>query len=252
MAEAGRAMTIKVVHCKRLPYDVYIGRGNPRNKLPASIWANPFKIGKDGDRNAVIAKYRALMEQRLAGPEGIVWRERLGELRGKTLGCWCSPERCHGDVLAELAKELFEGDTPDEALAIWWLDQDDCEKVESDYPLLRDANGDLIETEDGEDYMRTPIPLPSYILKEFWSRMGRAGRGRLWVAPEIHLESIPWDDALPLAQHAERCGGIVFHRQDLDAVKAMHAGFATDTTWNLLWVSGMWGLRMYKPAAKEG
>ena len=24
----------------------------------------------------------------------------LSELRGKTLGCWCAPEPCHGDVLA--------------------------------------------------------------------------------------------------------------------------------------------------------
>ncbi|MHB8407806.1 MAG: DUF4326 domain-containing protein [Acidiferrobacterales bacterium] len=27
----------------------------------------------------------------------------LGELRGKVLGCWCSPQACHGDVLEELA-----------------------------------------------------------------------------------------------------------------------------------------------------
>jgi hypothetical protein len=25
------------------------------------------------------------------------------EIKGKTLGCWCKPEACHGDVLAELA-----------------------------------------------------------------------------------------------------------------------------------------------------
>jgi hypothetical protein len=31
-------------------YDVYIGRG--------SKWGNPFVIGKDGDRDEVIAKYR--------------------------------------------------------------------------------------------------------------------------------------------------------------------------------------------------
>ena len=26
----------------------------------------------------------------------------LSELRGKRLGCWCKPERCHGNVLIEL------------------------------------------------------------------------------------------------------------------------------------------------------
>lgn len=42
-------MTTRVVHCKREPYDVYIGRG--------SKWGNPFKIGPDGSRADVIAKY---------------------------------------------------------------------------------------------------------------------------------------------------------------------------------------------------
>ena len=27
----------------------------------------------------------------------------LPELRGKDLVCWCAPERCHGDILIELA-----------------------------------------------------------------------------------------------------------------------------------------------------
>jgi hypothetical protein len=30
---------------------------------------------------------------------------RLGELRGKVLGCWCHPKACHGDVLARLADD---------------------------------------------------------------------------------------------------------------------------------------------------
>jgi hypothetical protein len=29
--------------------------------------------------------------------------EEAKSLRGKVLGCWCYPERCHGDVLAEIA-----------------------------------------------------------------------------------------------------------------------------------------------------
>jgi hypothetical protein len=27
------------------------------------------------------------------------------ELRGKILGCWCAPKRCHGDTLARIANE---------------------------------------------------------------------------------------------------------------------------------------------------
>jgi hypothetical protein len=79
----------KVVHCKRESYDVYVGR--------PSKWGNPFMIGKDGSRDEVIAKYEAWLH---AQPELLA---ALPELRGKVLGCWCSPQHCHGDVLARLA-----------------------------------------------------------------------------------------------------------------------------------------------------
>lgn len=77
------------MHCKRAPYDVYIGR--------PTKWGNPFKIGRDGTREQVIEKYRAWLLQQ---PELMA---ALPELRGKVLGCWCHPQACHGDVLAELA-----------------------------------------------------------------------------------------------------------------------------------------------------
>lgn len=82
-------MVTTVVHCKRDTYDIYIGR--------PSKWGNPFTIGKDGDRDEVIRKYIDwLMDQ----PDLL---NSINELKGKTLGCWCSPNACHGDVLAELA-----------------------------------------------------------------------------------------------------------------------------------------------------
>ena len=90
--------SIFVVHCKRAPYDVYIGR--------PSKWGNPFVIGKDGDREMVIRKYREwLIEQ----PELVA---ALPELKGKVLGCWCSPQACHGDVLISLVNAGGEGQTP--------------------------------------------------------------------------------------------------------------------------------------------
>ena len=78
----------KVVHCKHEKYDIYIGRN--------SIWGNPFSISVYGRKGAV-QKYRQWLETQ---PR---LRERLHELKGKTLGCWCKPLQCHGDVLAELA-----------------------------------------------------------------------------------------------------------------------------------------------------
>ena len=84
----------RVVHCKKEPFDVYIGR--------PSKWGNPFKIGKDGSREEVIQKYRHWI---LANP--VLVAQLTTELKGKRLGCWCKPYACHGDVLAELADETM-------------------------------------------------------------------------------------------------------------------------------------------------
>ncbi len=80
----------RVVNCKKEPYDVYIGR--------PSKWGNPFKIGTDGSRQDVIHKYRFWILDNTS-----LNKQIRSELRGKTLGCWCRPDACHGDVLAELA-----------------------------------------------------------------------------------------------------------------------------------------------------
>ena len=83
-----------VVHCKREAYDVYIGR--------PSKWGNPFAIGKDGDRDQVIKKFKDYLFK------NIKLMRDLDELKGKTLGCWCSPNECHGDILVELANSKGE------------------------------------------------------------------------------------------------------------------------------------------------
>lgn len=78
-------------------YDVYIGRANRWKRLPASPWANHHKITTDLTREQAIERYREdLLENRAL-------LAKLPALRGKRLGCWCAPEACHGDVLAEMA-----------------------------------------------------------------------------------------------------------------------------------------------------
>jgi hypothetical protein len=76
---------------KNVPINaVYIGR--------PSKWGNPFEIGRDGNRDEVIAKYRIMI---LANPFKLADVKR--ELKGKDLVCWCSPSSCHGDVLIKIA-----------------------------------------------------------------------------------------------------------------------------------------------------
>lgn len=65
-----------------------------------TIWGNPFVIGDDGDRDTVIAKYR---DHYL--PHKNRLQEKLPELLGSALGCWCAPEPCHGDVLKSEAEQ---------------------------------------------------------------------------------------------------------------------------------------------------
>jgi len=88
----------KVVHCKKEPYDVYIGR--------PSKWGNPFSHKKDtlaefrvSTRDEAIRKYG---EWLLKQPHLM---NQLHELRGKILGCWCNPKACHGDLLLRLAND---------------------------------------------------------------------------------------------------------------------------------------------------
>lgn len=68
----------------------YIGRG--------SEFGNPFVIGVHGSRGEVIEQYRQWL---LKQPDLL---KRVKSLKGKTLGCFCKPRACHGDVLAAIAE----------------------------------------------------------------------------------------------------------------------------------------------------
>ena len=96
---------IPTLRISGLPYEephvTYIGRRYKRGayNFEASIWANPYPARSNG-RDKAVALYR---EHVLSSPALL---DRLEELRGKTLGCWCKPDQaCHGDVLIELLKE---------------------------------------------------------------------------------------------------------------------------------------------------
>lgn len=85
-------------------YDVYIGR--------PSEFGNPFTHIKNREtkaeyivstRKEAIQKYK---EYLLNNSELL---DKIEQLRGKTLGCWCSPKKCHGDVIIEIlnTRKLF-------------------------------------------------------------------------------------------------------------------------------------------------
>jgi len=90
--------------------NVYIGRAGivfiDKVRFPkkSSPFANPFKIDKDGIREDVINKYREYITDKLEKDNTL--RAELLEMRGKNLGCWCYPEKCHGDILLELINKF--------------------------------------------------------------------------------------------------------------------------------------------------
>lgn len=81
----------------RDPNNVYIGRDMQWavSGIVGSKWSNPFSVKKYG-RELALEKYKTYINEKR------YLREELHQLRGKNLGCWCAPEKCHGDILLEL------------------------------------------------------------------------------------------------------------------------------------------------------
>ena len=83
-----------------LPTSVYIGcKSNYINGCSQSKWANPYKVGRFTlDETLKLYELYIRSNLELYGA--------LKELEGKELGCWCSPNKCHGDVLVKLFGNL--------------------------------------------------------------------------------------------------------------------------------------------------
>ena len=106
----------KVVNCRREGYDVYIGRPNGYPPPEFGTWqfhfGNPFHMRRDGNRKTVIKKFEKWLKgdaYKVVDPERRKWiLKNLCKLKGKRLGCYCSPKACHGDIYIKLIEELCE------------------------------------------------------------------------------------------------------------------------------------------------
>ena len=112
-------MNIQVVNIKELPTGwqkkrnhAYVGRDNIRYCVEASPLANPFVIGKDGNRSEVIEKYRSWLDEAVLRDRSPQKIELLvltlkallcNVLHEETyyLVCWCHPQACHASVVLE-------------------------------------------------------------------------------------------------------------------------------------------------------
>lgn len=86
----------RVVNLHNDKYDQYIGRAG---RGQDGYYGNPFPLRQGEARGATIERYKVWFLARVdQDPE---FRSRVLALRDKTLGCFCSPNACHGDVMAE-------------------------------------------------------------------------------------------------------------------------------------------------------
>ena len=83
------------------PQFVYIGRPG---KGQTGYFGNPFPLVAGEPRGSTIDKFKTYALDRVKNdPE---YREQVKALKGKTLVCFCKPNACHGDILAEIAESL--------------------------------------------------------------------------------------------------------------------------------------------------
>lgn len=75
---------------------MYIGRAG---KGQDGYFGNPFRLKQDMIRGGTLAGFREYFYRRLMNDAE--YRRRVHELQGKTLGCFCKPHPCHGDIIKE-------------------------------------------------------------------------------------------------------------------------------------------------------
>jgi len=87
----------KVVHCKKEPHDIYIGRDVPKSEMIGTKWHNPIRLTCEDERGEVLLEYKKYLL------DNTKLLNDLHELTGCVMGCWCHPCKCHGDLLLKYA-----------------------------------------------------------------------------------------------------------------------------------------------------
>lgn len=101
---------IRIVHCQKADYHIYIGRAMPRYGLPASPLENPYRKGDAVkafrqhfySRPSLQDYARTHYQAHMAAEPQTPW----------VLGCWCkTPEApdapCHGDVVRDYLNGVY-------------------------------------------------------------------------------------------------------------------------------------------------
>jgi len=183
-------MKTTVVNIRRQEYDEYIGRaGNGHD----GYFGNPFSVAQDGGRKKVIELYRKYFLNRLKiDPE---FTRRTKELKGKRLGCFCKPEACHGDVIAEYLEKTMK-------VVICGSRDWSHDGVEVIRKRLFDLPSDTIIVEggcDGVDTMARNLALNmGFEVVTFWAAWKKYG---LSAGPRRNIKMLDTKPSLVIAFH---------------------------------------------------
>ena len=88
---------------ERKEVQVYVGRKS--TTVPSDFpgadgrYGNPYIVDVHGTREEVVALYKKMLFSDT--PFAIALRKEITEkLKGKILGCWCAPRKCHAEIIA--------------------------------------------------------------------------------------------------------------------------------------------------------
>lgn len=93
----------RVVNIRSSQYDIYIGRAG---RGQDGYFGNPFKLVCDTPESRIIIlnKYKEYFDCKIANDP--IFKDKIHQLKGKVLGCFCKPYACHGDIIANYLNTL--------------------------------------------------------------------------------------------------------------------------------------------------
>ncbi len=109
----------RVVNIRKETCDVYIGRAGYGKD---GYFGNPFRLEATMAKGSTLGRYRKYFYHRLSTDKE--FRKRIGNLQGKTLGCFCKPDPCHGDIIKEYLDWMAEN--ANEAIVIGQIHWKGC------------------------------------------------------------------------------------------------------------------------------
>lgn len=91
-----RKLCIVVNLRKTSEYDVYVGRAGHGQD---GYFGSPFLLEPCEERGSTLLRYKKYFDERIKNDEE--FKRRIMKLAGKRIACFCKPNACHADIIAQ-------------------------------------------------------------------------------------------------------------------------------------------------------